>query len=133
MAAMTEESKTLYEVIGGEARVRAMVDRFYDLMELEPEFQLLRSVHGPSLENANARLFMFLSGWMGGPDLYQQAHGHPRLRMRHMPFAIGTQERDQWLRCMAWAMEDVGIDTELRVRLMNSFFQTADWMRNKPD
>jgi hemoglobin len=90
-------------------------------------------VHGPSLENANQRLFMFLSGWMGGPDLYQEAHGHPRLRMRHMPFAIGTQERDQWLRCMAWAMEDVGIDTELRVRLMNSFFQTADWMRNKPD
>jgi hemoglobin len=133
MAGMTEESRTLYEVIGGEETVRAMVDRFYDLMELEAEFQLLRSVHGASLENARERLFMFLSGWMGGPDLYQQAHGHPRLRMRHMPFAIGTQERDQWLRCMAWAMEDVGIDTELRVRLMNSFFQTADWMRNKPD
>ena len=132
MEAMTE-SRTLYEVIGGESRVREMVDRFYDLMELEAEFTLLRSVHGPSLENANQRLFMFLSGWMGGPDLYQEAHGHPRLRMRHMPFAIGTQERDQWLRCMAWAMEDVGIDTELRVRLMNSFFQTADWMRNKPD
>ncbi|WP_373994550.1 group II truncated hemoglobin [Duganella sp. Leaf126] len=133
MAAMTEESTTLYEVIGGAARVREMVDRFYDLMDLEPEFALLRSVHGASLEQANERLFMFLSGWMGGPDLYQQAHGHPRLRMRHMPFAIGTQERDQWLRCMAWAMEDVGIATELRVRLMNSFFQTADWMRNKPD
>ncbi|KQQ33468.1 hemoglobin-like protein [Duganella sp. Leaf126] len=130
---MTEESTTLYEVIGGAARVREMVDRFYDLMDLEPEFALLRSVHGASLEQANERLFMFLSGWMGGPDLYQQAHGHPRLRMRHMPFAIGTQERDQWLRCMAWAMEDVGIATELRVRLMNSFFQTADWMRNKPD
>jgi hemoglobin len=76
---------------------------------------------------------MFLSGWMGGPDLYVEAHGHPRLRMRHMPFAIGTKERDQWLRCMAWAMEDVGIDEALRVRLMDSFFQTADWMRNKPD
>jgi hemoglobin len=127
------ESRTLYDVIGGESRVREMVDRFYDLMELEPEFALLRSVHGASLDNARERLFMFLSGWMGGPDLYIEAHGHPRLRMRHMPFAIGTQERDQWLRCMAWAMEDVGIDTELRVRLMNSFFQTADWMRNKPD
>lgn len=133
MAAMTEESTNLYQVIGGAERVRAMVDRFYDLMDLEPEFQLLRSVHGSSLDNANERLFMFLSGWMGGPDLYQEAHGHPRLRMRHMPFGIGTQERDQWLRCMAWAMEDVGIATELRVRLMNSFFQTADWMRNKPD
>jgi hemoglobin len=132
MAAMTE-SRTLYEVIGGEARVREMVDRFYDLMELEPEFALLRAVHPPRLENARERLFMFLSGWMGGPDLYIAEHGHPRLRMRHMPFAIGTRERDQWLRAMAWAMEDVGIDEALRLRLMESFYQTADWMRNKPD
>ena len=132
MEAMTE-SRTLYDVIGGESRVREMVDRFYDLMELEPEFALLRGVHGPSLDNARERLFMFLSGWMGGPDLYIEAHGHPRLRMRHMPFAIGTQERDQWLRAMAWAMEDVGIDEALRLRLMESFYQTADWMRNKPD
>ncbi|MEO5932733.1 MAG: group II truncated hemoglobin [Duganella sp.] len=132
MAAMTEP-QTLYEVIGGEARVRDMVDRFYDLMELESEFALLRAAHPPTLDNARARLFMFLSGWMGGPDLYIEAHGHPRLRMRHMPFAIGTKERDQWLRAMAWAMEDVGIDEALRVRLMESFYQTADWMRNKPD
>jgi hemoglobin len=127
------ESRTLYEVIGGESRVREMVDRFYDLMELEPEFAPLRAVHGPSLDNARQRLFMFLSGWMGGPDLYIAEHGHPRLRMRHMPFAIGTRERDQWLRAMAWAMEDVGIDEALRLRLMESFYQTADWMRNKPD
>jgi hemoglobin len=127
------EPQTLYEVIGGESRVREMVDRFYDLMELESEFALLRAAHPPTLDNARARLFMFLSGWMGGPDLYIEAHGHPRLRMRHMPFAIGTQERDQWLRAMAWAMEDVGIDEALRVRLMESFYQTADWMRNKPD
>jgi hemoglobin len=133
MPGMTEESRTLYEVIGGESTVRDMVDRFYDLMELEAEFQVLRAVHGPSLDQARERLFMFLTGWMGGPDVYVEAHGHPRLRMRHMPFGIGTQERDQWLRCMAWAMEDVGIDEALRVRLMNSFFQTADWMRNKPD
>ena len=132
MTAMTEP-QTLYEVIGGESRVRDMVDRFYDLMELEPEFALLRAAHPPTLDNARARLFMCLSGWMGGPDLYIEAHGHPRLRMRHMPFAIGTQERDQWLRAMAWAMEDVGIDEALRVRLMESFYQTADWMRNKPD
>ena len=132
MTAMTEP-QTLYEVIGGESRVREMVDRFYDLMELEPEFALLRAAHPPTLANARERLFRFLSGWMGGPDLYIEAHGHPRLRMRHMPFAIGTRERDQWLRAMAWAMEDVGIDEALRVRLMESFYQTADWMRNKPD
>jgi hemoglobin len=132
MVAMTEP-QTLYDVIGGETRVREMVDRFYDLMELEPEFALLRAAHPPSLDNARDRLFWFLSGWMGGPDAYIERFGHPRLRARHMPFAIGTQERDQWLRAMAWAMEDVGIAEDLRLRLMESFYQTADWMRNKPD
>ncbi len=132
MVAMTAP-QTLYDVIGGETRVREMVDRFYDLMELEPEFALLRAAHPPTLDNARDRLFWFLCGWMGGPDAYIERFGHPRLRARHMPFAIGTQERDQWLRAMAWAMEDVGIDESLRLRLMESFYQTADWMRNKPD
>ena len=124
---------TAFELVGGEERVRALVDRFYDLMDLESEFTALRALHPPTLENSRDKFFWFLCGWMGGPDLYIEAHGHPRLRMRHMPFAIGTQERDQWLRAMAWAMEDVGIEESLRVRLMNSFYQTADWMRNKPD
>ena len=127
------EPQTLYEVIGGEARVREMVDRFYDLMELEPEFEQLRSLHPPSTEGSREKLFMFLSGWMGGPDLFVERFGHPRLRARHLPYGIGTVERDQWLRAMAWAMEDVGIAEDLRLRLMESFHQTADWMRNKAD
>ena len=132
MAAMSEPH-TLYEVIGGEAAVRGMVDRFYDLMELEPEFAGLRALHPPSTEGSRDKLFMFLTGWMGGPDLFVERYGHPRLRARHLPFAIGTSERDQWLRAMAWAMEDVGIAEDLRLRLMASFYQTADWMRNKAD
>jgi hemoglobin len=132
MASMTE-SRTLYDVIGGETVVRAMVDRFYDLMELEPEFAGIRALHPPSTDGSRDKLFWFLSGWMGGPDLYQEQFGHPRLRMRHMPFGVGTSERDQWLRAMAWAMEDIGIEEDLRLRLMQSFFQTADWMRNKAD
>ena len=129
---MTETS-SLYDVIGGETRVREMVDRFYDLMDLEPEFAVLRGVHPPTLDNARNRLFWFLSGWMGGPDLYVEQFGHPRLRARHLPYPIGSVERDQWLRAMAWAMEDVGIAEDLRLRLMESFYQTADWMRNKAD
>jgi len=129
---MTEPTP-LYDIIGGEARIREMVDRFYDLMDLEADFALLRSVHPPTLDNARDRLAWFLTGWMGGPDHYIERFGHPRLRARHLPFPIGTQERDQWLRCMAWAMEDVGISEELRLRLMESFYQTADWMRNKAD
>jgi hemoglobin len=126
------EPQSLYDTIGGESKLRQMVDRFYDLMELEPEFAGIRALHPPTTEGSRDKLFWFLSGWMGGPDAYIERYGHPRLRMRHMPFAIGTSERDPWLRAMAWAMEDVGIAEELRVRLMESFYQTADWMRNHP-
>jgi hemoglobin len=132
MAAM-DEPQTLYNVIGGGERVRELVDRFYDLMELEPEFALIRALHPPAMDGSRDKLFMFLSGWMGGPDLFVLQHGHPRLRARHLPFAIGSSERDQWLRAMAWAMEDIGIEEPLRLRLMESFYQTADWMRNKAD
>lgn len=130
---LMEEPQTLYSVIGGEARVRELVDRFYDLMELEPEFAGIRAQHPASMDGSRDKLFMFLSGWMGGPDLFVERFGHPRLRARHLPFAIGSSERDQWLRAMAWAMEDIGIEEALRLRLMESFYQTADWMRNKPD
>ncbi len=134
MTAMTDtNAPTLYETIGGAAVLRQMVDRFYDLMELEPEFAGIRSMHPDSTEGSRDKLYFFLTGWMGGPDLYIERFGHPRLRARHLPYAIGTSERDQWLRAMAWAMEDTGIEEALRVRLMESFYQTADWMRNKPD
>ncbi len=122
---------TPFEWIGGEARVRALADRFYDLMDLEPAYRLLRASHGATLEDARDKLFWFLCGWLGGPQHYQERFGHPRLRMRHMPFSIGIAERDQWLACMAQAMAETGIDPVLRERLTQSFFQTADWMRNR--
>ena len=127
------ENQTLYEIIGGETRLRELVDRFYDLMELEAEFAGIHALHPKPNDSSRDKLFMFLSGWMGGPDLFVERYGHPRLRARHLPFAIGTKERDQWLRAMALAMEDIGMDDALRLRLMQSFYQTADWMRNKPD
>jgi hemoglobin len=121
---------TPYEWIGGEARVHQLVERFYDLMDLEPRYAALRATHGTSLEQARQKLSWFLSGWLGGPQHYTDRFGHPRLRMRHLPFRIGVQERDQWLACMDQAMGEVGIDEALRARLRNSFFQTADWMVN---
>ena len=121
---------TPFEWLGGEARVRALVDRFYDLMDLEPAYAALRAVHGPDLSNARERLFMFLCGWLGGPNYYIEKHGHPRLRMRHMPFAIGVKERNEWVACMDQAMQELEVPTDLRNRLNVSFFQTADWMRN---
>ena len=121
---------TPFEWIGGEDRVHALVERFYDLMDLEPAYARLRAVHGNTLDNARQRLFWFLCGWLGGPQHYTDRFGHPRLRMRHMPFKIGIQERDQWLACMDQAMRETGVDEALRARLKDSFFQTADWMRN---
>jgi hemoglobin len=123
---------TPFEWIGGEDKVKALVDRFYDLMDLETKYAELRAAHGTELERARQNLFWFLCGWLGGPQHYTDRFGHPRLRMRHMPFKIGVLERDQWLQCMDQAMGEVGVDATLRARLRESFFQTADWMRNSP-
>jgi hemoglobin len=125
------QQQSVYDLIGGEAKLRELVDRFYDLMDLEPEFAGIRAMHPAALDGSRDKLFWFLSGWSGGPNLYIEQFGHPRLRARHLPFAIASSERDQWLRCMALAMQDAGMPQALQERLMQSFYQTADWMRNK--
>ena len=122
---------TTYEKVGGEAGVGKLCDRFYELMDTVPQFAELRALHPESLSGSRDKLYMFLSGWFGGPDLFVEKFGHPKLRARHMPFAIGTQERDQWVACMVLAMEDVGIEESLRARLLENFFNTADFMRNQ--
>ncbi len=123
---------TAFDALGGEPRVRELVDRFYDLMDLEPTYARLRAVHGDSLDSARDKLFWFLCGWLGGPNHYIERFGHPRLRARHLPFRIGIAERDQWLACMDQAMRETQVPADLRERLKQSFFQTADWMRNTP-
>jgi len=122
---------TPFERIGGEDRVLALVERFYDLMDLEPAYAELRAAHGSTLGEARQKLFWFLCGWLGGPDHYQSRFGHPRLRARHMPFSIGIKERDQWVECMDQAMGETGVPADLRTRLRESFMGTADWMRNR--
>ena len=122
---------TPYARIGGDAGVRALVERFYDLMDVDPAYAHVRATHGASLGSAREKLHLFLSGWLGGPPLYVEKHGHPRLRARHLPFAIGVVERDEWLACMARALADTGVPDDLAQALMPAFFQTADWMRNR--
>ena len=128
---MEEKKETTYEIIGGEAVVAKMCDRFYELMDTVPQFKELRDMHPEDLQGSRDKLFMFLSGWMGGPDLFVEKFGHPRLRGRHMPFAIGVKERDQWVACMALAMEDAGLSEDVRKVMLRNFFNTADFMRNK--
>ena len=124
-------TRSVFDLVGGEAVIRSMVDRFYDRMDLEPAYADLRAAHGDTLDKARDHLFWFLCGWMGGPDYFVERFGHPRLRARHMPFKIGILERDQWLACMDQAMGDVEVDADVRARLRTSFMQTADWMRNQ--
>ena len=126
-----ENAPTLFDTLGGEVRLRELVDRFYDLMDLEPQFAALRAMHPPTLDGSRDKLFWFLCGWSGGPNHYIERFGHPRLRARHLPFSIASVERDQWLRCMGLAMHELGMPDALQERLMTSFFQTADWMRNR--
>jgi hemoglobin len=126
------EERSAFEWLGGEERVKALVERFYDLMDLEPAYAALRAVHGKDLSNARQKLFWYLCGWLGGPQHYIERFGHPRLRARHMPFVIGIRERDQWLACMDQAMGEIGVEEELRAKLREAFFGTADWMRNTP-
>lgn len=127
-----ERAPILFDLMGREAGIRALVDRFYDLMDLESEHKEVRALHPPSMEGSRDKLYWFLCGWSGGPDLYIARFGHPRLRARHLPYAIGSRERDQWLRCMALAMQDLAFAEPLQLRLMTSFYETADWMRNTP-
>ena len=126
------QTVTPYDMLGGESALHALVERFYDLMELEPAYTAVRATHGPTLDSARQKLFWFLSGWLGGPQHYVEQFGHPRLKQRHMPFKIGLIERDQWLACMDQAMGEVGVPAALQAKLKPAFFQTADWMRNQP-
>lgn len=122
--------QTHYEKMGGESTVRALVKAFYQQMNTDPAFAGVRKMHASDLEYIEQVLFEFLSGWLGGPQLYVEKYGHPRLRQRHLPFSIGISERDQWLQCMDKAMDDIGLAADLREALQQSFFKTADFMRN---
>jgi hemoglobin len=121
---------SLYELIGGEVPLRELVDRFYDLMDLGSEFAGIRALHPSSMDGSRDKLFWFLSGWTGGPNLFIERFGHPRLRARHLPYAIAAAERDQWVRCMDMAMRDLGIAPSLHQHLIQAFMETADRMRN---
>lgn len=131
---MSEQSDlhqvTPYDLMGGDHMVRQLVDAFYDIMDADPDFFAIRKLHPQSLSGSRDKLYKFLSGWLGGPPLYVNEFGHPRLRARHLPYLIASQERDQWMACMQQAMQQVGLDTALQAHLDAAFANTADWMRN---
>lgn len=121
-----------YERIGGAEKVRALVHSFYRIMDELPEAYGIRKLHAQDLLGAEEKLYKFLTGWLGGPQLYVEQYGHPMLRKRHFPFSIGKAERDQWLTCMKTALEEVVDDAALRDELLVSLAKVADHMRNQP-
>jgi hemoglobin len=125
------EADTPYEEIGGSDQVRRLTDAFYDV--IEEESPTLRAMLPASTKNTRNKFAMYLSGWLGGPPLYEERWGHPRLRMRHFPFSIGTTEAEEWLRCMRLAMDRVHVGVPLRTFLEERFEQLALHMRNKAD
>jgi hemoglobin len=131
MSSPSPVDDTPYRLLGGDAGLRRLVDRFYDLMDEVPEYHGIRKLHPQDLSGSREKLQLFLSGWLGGPPLYVEKYGHPMLRARHLPFAIGVAERDAWLACMLQAMEDTAVAEPLREALLKAFFGTADWMRNR--
>jgi len=126
---------TFYELLGGAetgtAKIRDLVETFYDIMESDPKAQGIRALHPADLTVAREKLFMFLTGWTGGPQLYIERYGHPMLRKRHLPFTIGESERDQWMYCMIKAMQQLKLEENLMKKLAEQLYGVADFMRNK--
>lgn len=136
---MSAESSSLptaptpYEMLGGDAGIRSLVDRFYDLMDSAPEAATVRALHASSLKASRDKLYPYLSYWTGGPATYIEQRGHPRLRMRHLPFTISTRERDEWLWCMDRALDEHAMPDSLREDLRQRLHGLADHMRNQPE
>ncbi len=122
-----------YEKLGGEAAIHTLVQRFYALMDELPEAYTVRQLHPESLVGSANSLFEFLSGWFGGPALYIAKKGHPRLRMRHAPYAVGQVVRDEWMLCMTQALTEQVVDVELRQQLIHNFAQMANHLINTKD
>lgn len=122
-----------FELLGGLDGVRTLVERFYDLMDTSPEAADIRRLHAPSLKRSREKLYEYLTGWTGGPPLYESKYGHPRLRGRHMPFAIGARERDQWLWCMDRALDEHPMPDSVRALLRPKLHHLADFMRNQDE
>lgn len=129
--------QSLFEWLGGSPaateKIRSLVETFYDIMDSDPKVTGLRALHQPDLTEAREKLFMFLSGWTGGPQLYVERYGHPRLRARHLPFSIGESERDQWMYCMIKAMHQLGFEESLMRHIANQLYGVADFMRNREE
>lgn len=131
--AETDVKMSMFERIGGAVVIDRLVEAFYDRMDKLPEAKAIRTMHARDLTETKQVLKRYLCEWMGGPKLYSVEKGHPRLRQRHMGFAIGTAERDAWLSCMRGALDITVPDDEARIEIYEALAKLANWMRNQED
>ena len=128
---MAEEAITLYQAIGGDDTVKVLSHRFYELMDTLPEARHVRAVHPPSLTGSEEKFYEYLTGYLGGPPLYTEKRGHPRLRSRHFVAEIGPVERDEWLLCFRQAMDETIASPKLREIIWPPIERLAFHMQNK--
>ncbi len=124
------DADTPFGEIGGASQVRELTDRFYDIVEADSP--RLREMLPANTSTSRTKLYEFLVGWLGGPPLYISKRGHPRLRMRHLPFSIGDVEAEEWMRCMDEAMTAVDLPEQLQRFLTEKFRESALHLRNQP-
>lgn len=132
---VSSSKATFYDLLGGEqggtAAIRELVETFYDIMDTDKKAAPIRAMHPADLTASREKLFMFLTGWTGGPQLYIERYGHPFLRRRHLPFSINESARDQWMYCMISAMQQLKMDEKLMQKLAEQLYGVADFMRNQ--
>ena len=127
--------QSLYDLLGGEPeathQIREIVEAFYYVMDSDEKAKTIRQMHPEDLTSSREKLFMFLTGWTGGRQLYIERYGHPFLRRRHLLFKIGDEERDQWIYCMTKALLNLRMEEEKIKALLNALYPIADFMRNQ--
>lgn len=128
---MSGETITLYEAIGGDATVRALTRRFYELMDTLPEAAHCRAVHPADLSGSESKFYDYLTGYLGGPPVYVEKYGHPMLRRRHFAAPIGPAERDEWLLCFRRAMDETIENPKLRDIIWTPVERLAFHMQNQ--
>jgi hemoglobin len=130
---METRRQTVYQMIGGEEALSRLVERFYDIIETDPDGAIVHALHlqGFGIGHVRIAQFQFLSGFFGGPQYYVETMGHANLRAMHEHIQIGPAEADAWLRCMEKAIDDVGFSADVKARLMTVFTRSATALKNK--
>ncbi len=128
-----EHTATLFSRIGGAPAIDRIVEEFYRRMDTLNEARTIRAMHHENLAPTKAILKAYLGEWLGGPQFYSQARGHPRLRQRHIRFSIGPAERDAWMKCMIGALQECVPGETVRGEIEQKLYQLADWVRNDED